>query len=749
MNTFLVKNSTSEGGTMLDNIPAELKRLPQWVVADMSIGENGLPKKKPFDPKTGRAASPTDPKTWGTFEQAAATGWPVGFVLSETDPYAIIDLDDKLHNPATPEQKEIHQAILTQIDSYTEKSISGRGYHIVVKGKVPKGSNRDNVELYSSGRFMICTGDVTRHQIIADYQPFLDAMYSQMQPVEISPLTQVDGNMTDTEIVEMAMNAANSEKFNDLCRGEWEKHRYPSASEADLALISMFAFYTQDNAQVYRLFNYTALGKRPNMNPTKFRKTLEQVRSKEPAPVDMSKLNLMAKPLAPDSVEVLRMNVDLALPPGIIGDVAKYIYESAPRPVKEYGMMAALAMIAGMTGRAYSISNTGLNQYFVALGETGSGKEGMALGIDNLFAAIRQKVPSIDTFSGPGAFASGQGLDKLVPEKPCFVTILGEFGLLMKRILDVRASSADVAFKSSLLKLYNSSGPNQYYKGTAYSNKDNNAKPIRAPNVTFLGESVATSFFAALSSSDAEDGFIPRLLIGEYHGSRPYLNDNAGFAPPDQLVQDLSDLAITSLTLQANNQSIAIQQDADATQLLRDFNLEIDNKMRLTSEGPIKHILNRSHLKALKLAGLLAVGVNPQVPVVTKELAVWAMEFVRSADSILATRFESGEVGEGDSQFEPTIRRLIKRFQKMDDKGRLHCKWPENQLHVQYFPFNALRDQLKRVDPFKTHRMGYINAIEMALKDMCEANILVEIPSVQLPKVPNGKARAYGLGSQW
>lgn len=746
---------------MLRNIPIELRSLAQWCIADMSLGENGLPKKQPLNPTTGFPAKVSDPRTWGTFDQAILSGQPIGFVFSSNDPYAVIDLDNKPHNPATPEQLVRMNSILEHIDSYQERSVSGSGYHIIVRGSIPSGVNRDHVEIYSSSRFMIFTGNVIRNSPINDYHDIINKMHFQMAETNRAELEQIDGVLEDHELVQMALDADNGAKFDELCRGDWQGMGYGSQSEADLALMSILCFYSRDNEQCRRIFRYTELGKREKAikNNKYIDFTLSLVRSHDLPPVDFSKLSLSPPPapiIAPDSpMENITSDSqstqepDLTLPPGIIGQIAHYVYASAPRPAKELAMMAALAMVAGITGRAYNISNTGLNQYFVVLAETGAGKEGMALGIDNLFAAVRSKVPGIDTFSGPSAFASGQGLDRLLEDKPCFVSVLGEFGLLVKRVLDVRASSTDIALKSSLLKLFNSSGPNQMFKGTVFSNKENNVKSVRAPNVTILGETVAGSFFSALSANDASDGFIPRLLLAEYTGTRPFLNDNAGFAPPEALVQQIADLATISLTLQANNQSQPIQQDSQATKRLRQFNDDIDQQMRKLEEGPLKHILNRSHFKAIKLAGLLAVGVNPTHPVVTDELAYWAIEFIKRGDRLMTTRFEDGEVGEGDSQAEPVIRRAFASFAKMDDKQKLNSRWPNYALKAPYVPFSALRDYLKRRDPFKNHKLGIARAIDIAVEDLLNSGILVEIPKNQLPDAKHGVTRAFTYGPNW
>lgn len=228
---------------MRNNIPQELRQLPQWVCARAD--------KAPLDPKTGKLADPTDPATWATFEIACAYadrfGLRVGFVLSADDPFCIIDLDDKPEKPATEEQKVRHQQILEAFHSYTERSSGGRGFHIVVRGGVPSGVHRDSVEVYSSGRYMICTGDVARPLPIAHRQDLLDSMYEQMQPAPQVELDDREEVQSDDDLVAMAGRAANGDKFNALCAGEWEALGYPSASEADHALLAMLAFYSQSN----------------------------------------------------------------------------------------------------------------------------------------------------------------------------------------------------------------------------------------------------------------------------------------------------------------------------------------------------------------------------------------------------------------------------------------------------------------------------------------------------------------------
>ncbi len=61
--------STHEQETPSDSILDTLRPFPQFVVWKYTFVD-GKPKKPPFDPKTGQLASPTNPDTWSSLEQA-------------------------------------------------------------------------------------------------------------------------------------------------------------------------------------------------------------------------------------------------------------------------------------------------------------------------------------------------------------------------------------------------------------------------------------------------------------------------------------------------------------------------------------------------------------------------------------------------------------------------------------------------------------------------------------------------------
>src|SRR5688572_17252833 len=81
----------------ITKIPLELRQKRQWVSFKVGPGTNGSGKLKkvPLIPGTDLKASPTDPDTWRTFEEAVAHGHPA-YCLTKEDGLVFIDLDEKI-----------------------------------------------------------------------------------------------------------------------------------------------------------------------------------------------------------------------------------------------------------------------------------------------------------------------------------------------------------------------------------------------------------------------------------------------------------------------------------------------------------------------------------------------------------------------------------------------------------------------------------------------------------------------------
>ena len=159
-----------------DLIPDELKSIPRWVCAWKG-------SKIPMRANEVKAASSTDPSTWDTFDNAAravqnGTYDYLGFVFAD-DGIIGIDIDAGYDEYSLLSSLSID--IMKACESYTEKSRSGRGIHVFLKGSLPfKGRNNgEGVEIYRTGRYFIVTGQKLVFSAIAENQNAIDYIVSK------------------------------------------------------------------------------------------------------------------------------------------------------------------------------------------------------------------------------------------------------------------------------------------------------------------------------------------------------------------------------------------------------------------------------------------------------------------------------------------------------------------------------------------------------------------------------------------
>ncbi|MET8192065.1 bifunctional DNA primase/polymerase [Streptomyces sp. NPDC005246] len=137
-------------------LPAELTACDRWV--------RRRSRKVPLT-TAGMAASSTDPRTWSSYREAAASavGVGTGFVLSDVDEVVCIDLDHCL-NPLTGRLAPWAAAVVRDAGAtYVEVSPSGDGLHIWGRADVRHGRrirrpDGTAVEIYGTGRYIAMTG---------------------------------------------------------------------------------------------------------------------------------------------------------------------------------------------------------------------------------------------------------------------------------------------------------------------------------------------------------------------------------------------------------------------------------------------------------------------------------------------------------------------------------------------------------------------------------------------------------------
>lgn len=253
-------------------IPAELKRLRQWVcwqaVPDPARPDH--PRKTPVNPMTGGGAMSNNPDTWADYDTAVReskkyTG--IGFMFANG--YFGVDIDnveDAIEDYKNGNTDNIVAEFIGTLRSYAEYSQSGQGIHIICRGKLPPGGRRKgNVEMYDSGRFFVMTGRAaSEYTEIADGGERIKPLHEKYiggarpkpnrGPAPVQPVS-----LSDAEILQKAGEAKAGAVFQALYNGEWEQY-FGSQSEADLSFCNRLAYWTgKDPEAMDRLFRASGL----------------------------------------------------------------------------------------------------------------------------------------------------------------------------------------------------------------------------------------------------------------------------------------------------------------------------------------------------------------------------------------------------------------------------------------------------------------------------------------------------------
>ena len=235
-----------------DKIPEALRSYKQWIVWKW-VWNGKKWDKPPFKADGTGNASSTDPNTWTTFNVALAAYQAgdfdgIGFVLTENDPFTMVDLDK-----CTDELWAVD--MMSALDSYTEGTPSGDGYHVISEATKPetmgsksKDFHSSRVEVYSSGRYMTMTGN---H--IADYPLTIEkrqiqlettckALFRKQEKPKARTSTAQAANLNDHELLERMFSACKGSE------GLYRGNQSDDASADDLALCNHLAFMTGGDA---------------------------------------------------------------------------------------------------------------------------------------------------------------------------------------------------------------------------------------------------------------------------------------------------------------------------------------------------------------------------------------------------------------------------------------------------------------------------------------------------------------------
>lgn len=327
--------------------------------------------------------------------------------------------------------------------------------------------------------------------------------------------------------------------------------------------------------------------------------------------------------------------------PGVLGDVVRFANATAPQPQPDFAVSAALALGSVIAGRRYIVvpRNNFTSLYFVNVGKSASGKEHARTIIDTVLEAAEW--PDL---IGPGGYSSDSAVFSSLFHQPVHLAIIDEIGALLGNSQSEGmhyARAAMTALVEAWGVCHRSMRPKA--NSTLGLSKDQAdallGRVVHNPAITLLGMTTPKTFYGSLTESAIEGGFLSRLIIVQTDIGRQPLQNTAPLNVPQSVV----DWVKTSRFHAAGNGNLAgiqvganirptltpIPTDDAATRAFAAYADEARRGMDTLDDEGLAELEGRSAEKAMRVAGILAVSVRPIEPRVDRDLAEYAIRYIR------------------------------------------------------------------------------------------------------------------------
>ncbi|NQT35242.1 bifunctional DNA primase/polymerase [bacterium] len=355
-------------------------------------------------------------------------------------------------------------------------------------------------------------------------------------------------------------------------------------------------------------------------------------------------------------------------PPGIIGDIVRFIVETAPYPQPPYAVNAALTLAGTILGRKVR-GESGLrtNLYLVSIGTTASGKEHPRKMVKVILNAA-----DLNELNGGENLASGQALMTRLEMTSSVLFQLDEFGQLMQSLQLRNTARYNLEIMTNLIKLFSST--DGIIVGTEYA--DQRLRPrskIEYPCCSLHATTTPDIFYESITSKHIVSGYLNRFIVVD-NSKVPRPPRRRLPNPPDvpavilQWIRTVQMLRLGNGNLSGINPAspIVVNKTDIARKLLDQFEQNINEIINSCSEITTCDLWKRAWEHADKLALVCGCADNIHDPIVDELHARWAIQFVSHHVEKLACEVL---MRVADSPFEKMTNDFYQAIQSAGEKG--------------------------------------------------------------------------------
>ncbi len=372
-------------------------------------------------------------------------------------------------------------------------------------------------------------------------------------------------------------------------------------------------------------------------------------------------------PPTPDAEEPAQAIPNFVLnPPGMLGEIARWIGATAPKHQPELAVAAAVALGATVTQRIYRSSMGNFTSlYVVMVAKSTEGKEYPQAAVELILEAAGMG----KLVAGSGYTSAGAVFSALL-KSPSHIAIIDEMGKLLKMSRSKGNSNSEAAIDKlveAFGKLDGVIRPPVYSSMTLKKHEEVVERVIYNPAITLLGATTPGTFYGNLTDDLVQDGFLGRLLVIESTQPRQLVrhDSNAPPEPPakivewckavnDPMTREGNLAGLMSPEMKAN--TIPMHIDDACKEMLRKFELELNQLKDQFEPEMLDVLLGRTFEKALRLAMIASKAVDTNATKVSRESIEWAISFVRHFDMSMIRAVRTNRIA---SQIDGDMKRAV------------------------------------------------------------------------------------------
>lgn len=334
--------------------------------------------------------------------------------------------------------------------------------------------------------------------------------------------------------------------------------------------------------------------------------------------------------------------------PGLVGDVANWAKKRSFRYQPLFNLATGLSTVALCSRNNYIVDywDTPLQPYFLLIAPTAAGKESA---MDSVFQVARRVGLGDNVIKG---FQSYHAMLDTLATPPSTAMMLWDECARKLKSAARSTGGPDYAIVTHLLEMYGKGASSV----PGLPARKNAIKAIDYPFFSVMAAAQPLHLLEALTEAELQLGLVNRFILLDAGEKKPKSNTERDNIFPSRIEEQL----LKFKALKRPQKELPFRkigfESARVLGIFKDFDEKCSDS---AAEGGSSEIWGRANQNALICAGIVAIGVSQERPIITAEIADWATRFLTWTSDQWVRRVDQSSARNATERSSKFLERLI------------------------------------------------------------------------------------------